>query len=521
VHKISVVVRFRNEQRYIGQVLSAVRAQQISIPVEIIGVDHESGDESRAIASRYVDTLVDIEDYRPGKAINQGIATSTGDIIVLLSAHALPSSRQWLAALTKWSLNETVLATYGSQVFNEKCEFGDRRDLHMFSDSEPRSEHERALLWNANSCFRRLSWEQHSFNEHTLELEDRLWAKELLPRTGQIVKYEPDAIVYHYEHLHRHEREYPSASMTGTESRDQIAASAVQVLREDNPSWISLMTAALALKTFADLPMAQPAIELLVQHLTSHQDPDIRWRMADTLKRFKGDVAAAGLINGIGDRDFFVRDQCAWSLTEYRPTWTSIAAGAEWELPRGSRPYLAFPLARTNNTEAVEMARRILRDCIIDADEEVARDALYFLGEVPAAAWGESIAQEITHRVMNASPVLQRAAVWCWGRLTEIGALPGPIEHSWVYDTLVTSDSGMLRAEAAAAFGRALAVDRSNIVKSVLTTAMRRDPLGRVRFAAIQALRIFDDGASVVEATSGDTDFGVQFEQELCLERHV
>src|SRR5262245_18292333 len=130
--RLSVVVRFRNEARYLDAVLRAVRAQRYPGSVEVVAVDNESTDGSREIAVAYADKILDVPEYRPGAALNQAVAACSGDGIIVLSAHAIPADDTWLGLISAWLGNPDVLGTYGAQLYPITSRFLDKRDLDIF-----------------------------------------------------------------------------------------------------------------------------------------------------------------------------------------------------------------------------------------------------------------------------------------------------------------------------------------------------------------------------------------------------
>ena len=86
---ISIIVRTRNEERWIDHCLSAITTQSIN-DYEIILVDNNSQDRSVKIAKKYTDNIINVTDFYPGKAINDGIRASSGKYIVVISGHCIP-----------------------------------------------------------------------------------------------------------------------------------------------------------------------------------------------------------------------------------------------------------------------------------------------------------------------------------------------------------------------------------------------------------------------------------------------
>src|SRR5437868_5394115 len=158
---VSVIVRFHNEEAYLGAVLDAIAQQDFpASDYEIIAVDNCSTDNSRQIAEQHNTNLISISNYQPGKALNHAIVAAKGVFIAVLSAHAIPSSRDWLRQLYSNMKNESVAGAYGAQLFPINSLFLDKRDLDIFSSLEPRVEKEDSDFWNANSIFRRSLWEK-------------------------------------------------------------------------------------------------------------------------------------------------------------------------------------------------------------------------------------------------------------------------------------------------------------------------------------------------------------------------
>ena len=92
---ISIIIRTRNEERWLDHCLSAITTQSIN-DYEIILVDNNSQDRSVKIAKKYTDNIINVTDFYPGKAINDGIRASSGKYIVVISGHCIPKNNLWL-----------------------------------------------------------------------------------------------------------------------------------------------------------------------------------------------------------------------------------------------------------------------------------------------------------------------------------------------------------------------------------------------------------------------------------------
>ncbi|MDA1306394.1 MAG: glycosyltransferase family 2 protein [Acidobacteria bacterium] len=197
---VSIVIRCRNEEDWIGHCLSAVFAQDGPVP-EVILVDNRSTDKTLAIASRFpVATVVQVDDYSPGHALNRGIEAASGDVVVLLSAHCVPKNRDWLSHLVS-GFGDRIAGVYGRQLPVAFSEPSDFRDLVVTFGPEARVQESDSFFHNANSAIRRDVWQQTPFDEDVTNIEDRLWAKQVQAQ-GFRIAYEPQACVFHHHGIH-------------------------------------------------------------------------------------------------------------------------------------------------------------------------------------------------------------------------------------------------------------------------------------------------------------------------------
>lgn len=509
---ISVVIRFRNEIRYIAAVLSAVRAQGSVGEVEIIAVDNSSTDGSREVAVDQADKILDISDYRPGVALNRAVEACSGDLVVVLSAHAVPAHDRWLEILVRPLRNPGVLGVYGAQVYPSTARFLDKRDLDIFSDPDPRSEFSDSDFWNANSAFRRIFWEERPFDEDVIELEDHHWTKQSLPGTDRWVRFEPDALVYHYGHESRNDRAFlPPAPVSPTVRIDRALA----VLRDSDAAWPTVMTAGMVLGSLDKVPETARAVPVLGEVLLGHPDFDVRWRMASALGRIGGAEAVPFLLAGLADRSFYPRDECAWSLGRVGRQAVAGLLQACDTADEVTLPFLGLALGLTGDPQGRLRAGSLLARCAAADDPAVARDAVYFRGEL-----GTDVAAAVDNlSALVAAPDhrLARAAAYCWGRIRTAGEPPDVaglvgVGRGHAFDTV--------RAEAVTALGHLAAVNHPASLITELGRVLDTDPAGNVRYAALQALRIRaehgdEDARAIAGCRTEHEDFGVRFEQRL------
>ena len=105
--KISVIIPARNEEKNIGQLLTALQQQTYPAAlIEVIVVDDHSTDQTAMIVQQYARvTLLQLKDdginsYKK-KAIETGIAAATGEMIITTDADCLPSPN-WLKTMAAY-----------------------------------------------------------------------------------------------------------------------------------------------------------------------------------------------------------------------------------------------------------------------------------------------------------------------------------------------------------------------------------------------------------------------------------
>ncbi|MBW1676564.1 MAG: glycosyltransferase [Deltaproteobacteria bacterium] len=197
----SIIIRTCNEERWIGPCLSGVFGQTYR-DFEVIIVDNESTDRTIEKARQFpIAKVVTCTDFLPGKALNLGIRESKGEYIVCLSGHCIPVNEVWLANLVKNLDNPSVAAVYGRQEPMAFSSDADKRDLLLVFGLDRRVQSKDSFFHNANSILRRELWEKVPFDEKVTNIEDRVWAKEML-KLGYTIVYEPEASVFHHHGIH-------------------------------------------------------------------------------------------------------------------------------------------------------------------------------------------------------------------------------------------------------------------------------------------------------------------------------
>lgn len=213
----SIIIRTKNEEKWIGHCLNGVYAQKINADIEVIIVDNNSDDQTIKVAKRYpIKKIVRIDEFVPGKAINIGINASTGDYIVCLSAHCIPKNNDWLSKLyDNLEANPNIAGVYGRQLPVSFTSDFDKRDLLITFGRDKKIQKNDYFFHNANSMFSKKMWKKFPFDNISPNIEDRIWGKKVI-ESGYEIIYEPDAPVYHYHGLHQHENSSKRASGIGT-----------------------------------------------------------------------------------------------------------------------------------------------------------------------------------------------------------------------------------------------------------------------------------------------------------------
>jgi len=200
---VSIIIRTKNEERWISACLESVFSQEYD-DFEVIVVDNRSSDKTLEKIRRHesIASLLSIDDYLPGKALNAGIRASTGKYIVCLSGHCIPVNNAWLGNLVKNIRSPKVAGVYGKQQPLSYSSDFDKRDLLITFGPDRKVQIKDSFFHNANSIIRKDIWEGIPFDEETTNIEDRIWAKKVLERGYKII-YEPEASVYHYHGIHQ------------------------------------------------------------------------------------------------------------------------------------------------------------------------------------------------------------------------------------------------------------------------------------------------------------------------------
>jgi glycosyltransferase involved in cell wall biosynthesis len=194
---VSIIIRTRNEAKYLESVLEKISEQEGDFAPEIIIVDSESTDGTLDIATKFRCRVIQLprSEFTWGRALNMGLEAATNEYCVLLSGHCLPISNRWLPSLIRPLADQSVAAACGGQVPRHGLDpFEEVETLRRFPVIPENTSYQ--MFTSANSALKRSLWQIYGFSETLNSLEDaELSAK--FKRMGYDIKYVAEAAVYH------------------------------------------------------------------------------------------------------------------------------------------------------------------------------------------------------------------------------------------------------------------------------------------------------------------------------------
>ena len=202
--KVSVILRCRNEERYIGHCLQSLGDNLIN--PEILLLDNNSTDNSIRVANTFdwmniKKIQIENNDYSPGGALNIGVKEASNPVIMVFSAHCELISFNWDTAVS--ALNDDgAICVFGKQipVWDGKrvtpryiwSNFKDTEEWNLFCKAE-----NRYFLHNAFSIYWKHDLLDNPFDERLSGKEDRYWANDMI-ENGYRIKYDPSLACKHY-----------------------------------------------------------------------------------------------------------------------------------------------------------------------------------------------------------------------------------------------------------------------------------------------------------------------------------
>ncbi len=172
---VAIIMRSKNEMPHIRAALEMLPRQTFR-GFKLFAIDSGSTDGSLEELCKYCDeehlTQIEPDDYIPGKVLNEAIARTNHEIIVLLNADAIPRSSDWLEHLIRPILEDAADATFSRQIARSDAHFIVAYDYQRAYAPEKPADH----FFSAAACaFKRELWERHKFHNNGYA-EDAIWA---------------------------------------------------------------------------------------------------------------------------------------------------------------------------------------------------------------------------------------------------------------------------------------------------------------------------------------------------------
>lgn len=192
----AVIMRSLNERPHMDKALKKLFDQSYGL-FELYNVDSGSGDGSYEIAKKWNPERtfqIPPKAYIPGKVLNEMIAKTKNEIIVLLNADAIPQGKDWMEKLIAPILNGEADATWSRQIARPDAEFIVRYDYERAFD--PKNIAKNPYFFSAVACaFRKKMWEETSFYTDGYS-EDLIWRK-ICQQKGCRFQYVSESVVEH------------------------------------------------------------------------------------------------------------------------------------------------------------------------------------------------------------------------------------------------------------------------------------------------------------------------------------
>ena len=209
-NKISIIIRTKNEERWIGHSIQSIIDNFKNS--EIIIIDNNSKDETLSIVKNFIKDpnleseslnytnikIINIDNYTPGKSINLAIQSVSNDIVMILSAHCVIKNFniKVLNNLSKYNciFGKQIPIWQGKKISLRYIwnHFVDKQVVNMYSDME-----ERYFFHNAASLFKTKILIDNPFDEYLAGKEDRYWINDYVKK-GNNYLYDPDFEVLHH-----------------------------------------------------------------------------------------------------------------------------------------------------------------------------------------------------------------------------------------------------------------------------------------------------------------------------------
>ena len=202
--RVSVLVRARNDEAFIGRTLDGIFSQSVP-PFEVIVCDDASTDRTRETAARYPVRFFErpAGPYKPGRTLNALVREAKGDVVVFDNSDAVPLDPSWLRELVRPLLGARNVFAFANQLPRPDAQMLVRKDSERaFGDGRVQAGW-KFFFSLASSATWRQNLVDVPFDEKVQYSEDVEWTWRNSRRAEDPIKvvYCPDS---HVEHSHNY-----------------------------------------------------------------------------------------------------------------------------------------------------------------------------------------------------------------------------------------------------------------------------------------------------------------------------
>lgn len=193
---LTVLIRTRNEAKSLVKVFEALANQITSFEWEILVVDNDSQDETLKLCKEYNARVVNIpqNEFSYGKSLNLGMREAKGEVVVVISAHSLPISRNFLELAAEPFRENSRLAAARCLGLSSTSQIASwfKPKYLMFDNAEDQRNYESGIEWLTSypaatgAVYRRSVCNVIRFDENLESVEDKIWASAAL-RAGYVI----------------------------------------------------------------------------------------------------------------------------------------------------------------------------------------------------------------------------------------------------------------------------------------------------------------------------------------------
>ncbi len=207
--RVSIIIRTKNEERFLKKVLESITKQTYQ-DYEIIIVDDNSTDSTINIANYYNCKIVNILKWKFTHpfSCNVGAEKATGNYLVYTNGHSIPISNTWLSDGLENFSDKMVAGVYATPLANPEA---NKLEKLLYSiaglfrqkqfEVNKLKEVRMGGFGTTNAIIRKNLWEKYHFNK-AFEMggEDGDWAKHWVAKGYKII-HNPKFKVYHSHNL--------------------------------------------------------------------------------------------------------------------------------------------------------------------------------------------------------------------------------------------------------------------------------------------------------------------------------